>query len=92
MNALSRFGLLLISGSAIGILVLKGLVKYHLFLNTWLYTDLSSLAIMFGFIVAIAVILLLNPFMKNLLILLAVFLFTLGLVYVFIVPVYLEGV
>ncbi len=92
MNALSRFGLLLISGSAIGILVLKGLVKYHLFLNTWLYTDLSSLAIMFGFIVAIAVILLLNPFMKNLLILLAVFLFTIGLVYVFIVPVYLEGV
>ena len=92
MNVLSRFGLLLISGSAIGILVLKGLVKYHLFMNTWLYTDLSSLAIMFGFIVAIAVILLLNPIMKNLLILLAVFLFTLGLVYVFIVPVYLEGV
>ena len=35
MNELSRFGLLLISGSAIGILVLKGLVKYHLFMKTW---------------------------------------------------------
>ena len=92
MKALSRFGLLLISGSAFGILVLKGLVKYHLFMNTWLYTDLSSLAIMFGFIVAIAVILLLNPFLKNLLILLVVFVLTLVLVYIFIVPVYLEGV
>ena len=92
MNALSRFGLLLMSGSAIGILVLKALVKYHLFTNTWLYTDLSSLAVMFGFIVAIAVVLLLNPFMKNLLILLVVFFFTLVLVYLFIVPVYLEGI
>ncbi len=92
MNALSRFGLLLMSGSAIGILVLKGLVKYHLFANTWFYTDLSSLAVMFEFIVAIAVILLLNLFMKNLLILLVVFFFTLVLVYLFIVPVYLESI
>ena len=92
MNALSRFGLLLISGSAIGILVLKGLVKYHLFMNTWLYTDLSALAILFGFIFAIAIILLLNPVMWNFIILGLTFLISLFLVYVFIVPVYLAGI
>lgn len=42
MNALSKFGFLLTSASSIGIVVLKILVRYHLFLNTWLYTDLSA--------------------------------------------------
>lgn len=92
MNALSKFGFLLTSASSIGIVVLKTFVKYHLFLNTWLYTDLSALAILFGFIVSIAVILMLSPIMKNFIVLIITFILTLGLVYAFIVPVYLVGV
>lgn len=92
MNALSKFWFLLTSASSIVIVVLKTLVRYHLFLNSWLYTDLSALAILFGFIVSITVILMLSQIMKNFIVLLITFLLTLGLVYAFIVPVYLVGV
>ena len=92
MNALSKFGFLLISGSSVGIIILKILVKYQLFIGTWLYTDLSALAVLFGFIFAIAIILLLNPVMRNFIILGLTFLISLFLVYMFIVPVYLMGV
>jgi hypothetical protein len=92
MNALSKFGFLLTSASSIGIVILKTLVRYRLFLNTWLYTDLSALAILFGFIVSIAIVLMLSPIMKNFIVLLITFILTLGLVYAFIVPVYLVGV
>lgn len=92
MNALSKFGFLLISGSSIGIIILKILVKYQLFIGTWLYTDLSALAVLFGFIFAIAIILLLNPVMRNFIIFGLTFLISLFLVYTLIVPVYLIGV
>jgi len=63
MNVLSKFGFLLITASAIGIFILKFLTDYRLFTNTWLYRDLSALAVLFGFIVAIAVIFILSPLM-----------------------------
>lgn len=91
MNALSKFGFFLTSASSIGIVILKTLVRYRLFLNTWLYTDLSALAILFGFIVSIAIVLMLSPIMKNFIVLLGTFLLTLVFVYVFIVPIYLVG-
>ena len=91
MNALSKFGFFLTSASSIGIVILKKLVRYRLFLNTWLYTDLSALAILFGFIVSIAIVLMLSPIMKNFIVLLGTFLLTLVFVYVFIVPIYLVG-
>lgn len=92
MNALSKFGFLLISASSIGILILKILTGHHLFTDTLFYSDLSALAVLFGFIVAIAVILILSPFMKNIFVLIATFVLVLVLVYIFIVPVYIAGV
>ncbi len=92
MNPLSKFGFLLISGSSLGIIVLKILVKYQLFLGTWLYAYISDLAVLFGLIFFIAIILILNPIMRNFIVLGLTFLIFLFLVYIFIVPVSLIGV
>lgn len=92
MNVLSKFGFLLITALAIGILILKLLTDHHLLMNTWLYTDLSALAVLFGFIVAIAVIFIFSPLMKNLFLLLITFVLVLVMMYLFIAPAYLGGV
>ena len=92
MNVLSKLGFLLITASAIGILILKLLTDHHLFIDTWLDADLSALAILFGFIVAIAVIFIASPLMKNIFLLLMTFVLVLVAMYLFIAPAYLGGV
>lgn len=91
MNALSKFGFFLISASSIGILILKILTGHHLFTDTLFYRDLGALAALFGFIVAIAVILILSPVMKSFILLLITFVLVLVVVYIFIVPAYVAG-
>ena len=92
MNALSRFGMLLISASAIGILLLKLFNYTKWFTNTWFYTDLTALSVLFGVVVAIAVVLVLNSAMKNIWIIIITFFAVLLFMYLLIGPAYMGGI
>lgn len=92
MNGISRFGLYLLTFFSACILVLKIITKEHLFLGTWLYVDLTAVATLFAFLVAIAVVMILNPFLQRVLFILISFLFTFVIVYFIIAPVYIGGI
>lgn len=91
MNALSRFGFLLLTGSAIAIILLKIFTHFSLFTGSVIMTDLTAFSILFSVFVALAVIFIFNGVLKNIIMILIVFVLVLVLMY-FIAPIYLVGV
>ena len=91
MNALSRFGFLLLTGSAIAIILLKIFAHLSLFTGSVIMTDLTAFSILFSVFVALAVIFIFNGVLKNIIMILIVFVLVLVLMY-FIAPIYLVGV
>jgi hypothetical protein len=91
MNPLSRFGFLLLSASAVAIILLKIFTHFGWFVGSWLYTDLTAFTVLFGFVVAISMVLVLNGALRSIYTILIVFFIVLALMYLFIDPIYLEG-
>ena len=65
MHGFSNLLLYLLTFLSACMLAFKTNTKEQLFLGKWFYTDLSALAILFGVIVSIAVILIVSQTMKN---------------------------
>lgn len=92
MHGLSRFGLYPLTFFSTCILTLKIITKEHWFLGTWLYTDLSAVATLFAFLVAMAVAMIIGSYLQRVLFITISFLFTFVIVYFMIAPVYIGGV
>ena len=92
MHPLSKFGFLLLSGTSVGILLLKLLTRYNAFTNTTFYSGLVSLAILFGIFVGLALVMIVGSYIRSLIILLIIFIVSVIVVYLFIAPVYVGSV
>ena len=92
MHGLSRFGLYLLTFFSACILALKIITKEHWFLGSWMYVDLTAVATLFAFLVSMAVVMIIGPYLQRVLFISISFLFTFVIVYFMIAPVYIGGV
>lgn len=92
MHGLSRFGLYLLTFFSACILALKIITKEHWFLDTWVYTDLTAVATLFAFLVAMAVAMIVGPYLQRALFITIAFLLVFVTMYFMIAPVYIGGV
>ena len=92
MHGLSRFGLYLLTFFSACILALKIITKEHWFVHTWVYTDLTAVAVLFALLVSMAFVMIIGPYVQRALLISIFFLFTFVIVYFMIAPVYIGGV
>lgn len=92
MNPLTKFGLFVFSGSSVAILLLKIMTKYNWETQTSFFHSLLSFAVVLPLILAFAVIFLLAPYVRHIIVLVILFFVALVAGFLFIAPVLLGGV